>query len=62
MTIDRRKQIAFEEAADLFDEVRPGYPETLVADVLALSAISPDGRILEIGISNFSGLFLFAEI
>ncbi len=31
MTIDRRKRIAFEEVADLYDEVRPGYPEELVA-------------------------------
>jgi len=49
MKIDRRNRVAFEEVADLFDEIRPGYPDELVTDVLSLSGIPPDGRILEIG-------------
>jgi SAM-dependent methyltransferase len=49
MAIDRRKRIAFEEVADLFDEIRPGYPEALVEDVVDLSDIPADGHILEIG-------------
>lgn len=49
MSIDRRKRIAFEEVAELFDEIRPGYPDELVNDVLTLSGIPPEGRILEIG-------------
>lgn len=49
MSIDRRKRITFEENADLYNEARHGYPEALVEDVLALSGISPGGRILEIG-------------
>ena len=47
--IDRSRRIAFEEVAELYDEVRPSYPEELVQDVIALSGIPPDGRILEIG-------------
>lgn len=49
MSIDRSRQITFKEVAELYDEVRPSYPEELVEDVLALSGISEDGRILEIG-------------
>jgi SAM-dependent methyltransferase len=39
----------FDEAALLYDEVRPGYPEELFDDVVALSRIPSGGRILEIG-------------
>jgi ubiquinone/menaquinone biosynthesis C-methylase UbiE len=39
----------FDEAALLYDEVRPGYPEELFDDIVALSGIPSGGRILEIG-------------
>jgi SAM-dependent methyltransferase len=39
----------FGEIADLYDEVRPGYPEELISDLIDLSGISASGRILEIG-------------
>ena len=39
----------FDEAALLYHEVRPGYPEELFDDVVALSGIPSGGRILEIG-------------
>jgi SAM-dependent methyltransferase len=61
MSIDRRKRITFEEAADLYDEVRPGYPEALVEDVLALSGIPADGRILEIGCGLGNATLPYAE-
>lgn len=49
MGIDRSKRITFEEVAELYDEVRSSYPEALFDDVVALSGIGSDGRILEIG-------------
>jgi len=38
----------FDEAALLYDEVRPGYPEELFDDVVPLYGIPSGGRILEI--------------
>lgn len=61
MTIDRRKRIAFEEVADLYDEVRPGYPDELVEDVIALSGLPADGRILEIGCGPGNATLAFAR-
>jgi SAM-dependent methyltransferase len=39
----------FDGAALLYDRVRPGYPEELFDDVVALSGLPPGGRVLEIG-------------
>jgi len=41
-----RLRTTFDEAALLYDEVRPGYPEDLFDDVVALSGIPAGGRIL----------------
>src|SRR5581483_8419798 len=39
----------FDYDALLYDEARPGYPEALFDDVVALSGIPAQGRVLEIG-------------
>lgn len=44
-----RRRTTFDGVAQLYDEVRPGYPEALFDDIVALSGIPPGGRILEIG-------------
>ena len=44
-----RLRTTFDGDALLYDEVRPGYPEALFDEVVALSGIAPGGRILEIG-------------
>jgi SAM-dependent methyltransferase len=44
-----RLKVTFDEVALLYDQVRPGYPEALFDDVVALSGIQPGGRVLEIG-------------
>lgn len=61
MTIDRRKRIAFEEVAHLFDEIRPGYPDELIQEVLDLSGIPFDGRILEIGCGPGNSTLPYAQ-
>ncbi len=61
MSIDRNRRITFEEVAELYDEVRPSYPEELVEDILSLSGISADGRILEIGCGPGNATVLFAK-
>jgi SAM-dependent methyltransferase len=40
---------SFDDIAHLYDENRPGYPEALFDDLIELAALTPDGRILEIG-------------
>lgn len=61
MSIDRNRRTTFEETADLFNEARPGYPAQMVEDVLALSSIPPDGRILEIGCGPGNATLPYAE-
>jgi SAM-dependent methyltransferase len=49
MTADRQLRHTFDREADLYASVRPGYPEALFEDVITLSKIPAQGRILEIG-------------
>src|SRR5215203_6505224 len=51
----------FDEAALLYDEVRPGYPEVLFDDVVSLSGIPSGGRILEIGCGTGQATLPFAR-
>jgi SAM-dependent methyltransferase len=39
----------FDEAAELYDRVRPGYPPQLVDDLAELAGLGPGSRVLEIG-------------
>src|SRR5215210_4990156 len=56
-----RLRTTFDEAASLYDEVRPGYPEDLFDDVVSLSGIPPGGRILEIGCGTGQATVPFAR-
>jgi SAM-dependent methyltransferase len=61
MAIDRSKRTTFEEVSDLYEEIRSGYPEELVEDILSLSGITSDGRILEIGCGPGNATVSFAR-
>jgi SAM-dependent methyltransferase len=39
----------FDEVVEFYDEVRPGYPLETIEDVISISNIPQNGRILEIG-------------
>ena len=56
-----RLRTTFDEAASLYDEVRPGYPEDLFDDVVSLAGIQPAGRILEIGCGTGQATVPFAR-
>ena len=56
----REQRTVFGEVADLYDRVRPTYPEALVDDVLAL-ADSPVSRLLEVGPGTGKATVLFAQ-
>lgn len=49
MTADRQHRHTFDREAALYASVRPGYPEALFEDIITLSKIPVQGRILEIG-------------
>ncbi len=51
----------FNTAATLYEEVRPGYPEELIQDVIDLSGLSNHSRILEIGCGTGKATHSFAE-
>jgi SAM-dependent methyltransferase len=46
---DRRLGRIFDEAPELYDRVRPGYPDELFADVAVAAGISPSSSVLEVG-------------
>lgn len=52
----------FDEAALLYDEARPGYPDELFDDVVSLSGIPSGGRILEIGCGTGQATLPFARL
>ncbi len=51
----------FNTAATLYEEVRPGYPEALIRDVVDLSGLNAHSRILEIGCGTGKATRSFAE-
>jgi SAM-dependent methyltransferase len=56
-----RLRTTFDEAASLYDEVRPGYPQELFDDVVSLSGIQQAGRILEVGCGTGQATVPFAH-
>ena len=63
MMNDNRQHLrkTFNQSADLYDRIRPGYPNALVDDVITLSGIPKQGRILEIGCATGKATELFAS-
>jgi len=51
----------FDEMARVYDEVRPGYPDELIEDVISISGIPVGGRILEIGCGTGQATIPFAK-
>jgi len=51
----------FEQAAQDYDEARPGYPTALVQDVISLSGIPEKGSIIEVGCGTGQATVPFAE-
>ena len=43
------RRSTFDEAAELYDRARPGYPAALFEDLAELTSIGPESRVLEIG-------------
>ena len=58
---DAKFKTTFNTAATLYEEVRPGYPEELISDIVDLSDIEKHSRILEIGCGTGKATRAFAE-
>jgi ubiquinone/menaquinone biosynthesis C-methylase UbiE len=61
MERDFTRRTTFNKVARLYDEMRPGYPEALIEEVISLSGIPPDGRILEVGCGPGQATLPFAR-
>lgn len=61
MGIDRSRRTSFELVADLYNETRPGYPDELAEDIIRLSALPPDGQVLEVGCGAGNATLPFAQ-
>jgi trans-aconitate methyltransferase len=48
---DTSLKTTFNEAANIYD-VRPSYPEQIIEDIILLSGISKESRILEVGVGT----------
>jgi SAM-dependent methyltransferase len=48
---DERERLrqTFDQAAELYDRVRPGYPEALFDDLIALTGLAAGDHLLEVG-------------
>lgn len=44
-----RRRAGFDGVAELYDAVRPHYPDAVVDDLVALAGLGPGDRVLEIG-------------
>lgn len=51
----------FDQDPELYDEVRPGYPDELIQDIMLLSRMPKDGKILEIGCGTGQATMPFAK-
>jgi hypothetical protein len=49
MNVRASRKIVFDQIAGDCDEVRPSYPQESIDDIIFISGIPEDGRILEIG-------------
>ncbi len=51
----------FDGVANLYDAYRPSYPNELIEDIIQISGIRSEGRILDIGSGTGKATLLFAQ-
>lgn len=55
------RRLSFGSAADLYDRMRPTYPEEAIDEILAFAAIRPGESALEVGAGTGKATRLFAQ-
>ncbi len=58
---DKTLKLAFDAVADLYDKVRPDYPQQLIDDIISISRIPSGGAILEVGSGSGQATAAFAD-
>jgi SAM-dependent methyltransferase len=61
MVFDRSSRTTFDDVAQIYHDVRPGYPAQLFDDIVSLSGIPSGGRILEVGCGPGKATIPFAK-
>src|SRR5262245_22361638 len=51
----------FDDAAQLYDEVRPRYPEEIIEHIIAFAALPTQGRVFEVGCGTGQMTLPFAQ-
>lgn len=59
--MEEEQRFAFDAVADLYDRARPRYPKLLTDDLISLSDIAPNGRVLEVGCGTGQATLPFAR-
>jgi protein-L-isoaspartate O-methyltransferase len=59
--VDKKRGEIFDEVAQLYDAVRPGYPEALIEDVIGLANLPRKATILEVGTGTGKATVPFAS-
>ena len=57
-----RRRATFDQAADLYDRARPGYPPALFEDLAELTGVGAGSRVLEIGPGTAQATLPLAEL
>ncbi len=57
----RASRESFDAEARDYNAIRPGYPEALIDDIIALSKLPEDGSILEVGCGTAQATLPFAK-
>jgi len=59
--VPREQRFVFDEVAELYERVRPGYPAALVDDLVELAGLGPESRLLELGCGTGQATVALAE-
>jgi len=59
--LDLSRRYTFDAVANLYEEIRPGIPDQTVQDIIVLSGIPANGRIIEIGCGPGNATLSFAR-
>ncbi len=59
--MDKKRREIFDEVAQLYDEIRPSYPEALIEDVIELADLATSAAILEVGTGTGKATVPFAS-